>query len=226
LAASGRPADSGPSSSRTRGTTKGENANQPGAPSVIGDFPEAFNAQRNYPFGRLQDFQRHRVRLWTIRNFELGRVGDISISGLLRVESGQVYSLRATNQPLTPAQAALLAAYPDAPGSQTVYFGERGSQTFPGYGVFDASFNYDIRAVRSLRPWVKLDVFNVFNNLKLVGFNTTVRQDPASPVDALGLHTGYVLGPSFGQATSNTNFPHSLGVGSGRTFRMAVGIRF
>ena len=97
------------------GNYEGENANQPGAPSVIGDFPEAFNAQRNYPSGRLQDFQRHRVRLWTIRNFELGRAGDISISGWLRIESGQVYSLRATNQPLTPTQSALLAAYPDAP---------------------------------------------------------------------------------------------------------------
>jgi len=208
---------------KNEGNYEGENANQPGAPSIIGDFPEAFNAERNYPFGRLQDFQRHRVRLWTIRSFDVGRAGDISISGLLRVESGQVYSLRATNQPVTPIQEALLAAYPDAPSSQTVYFGDRGSQTFPGYGVFDASFNYDIRALRSLRPWIKVDVFNVFNNLKLIGFNTAVRQDPASPVDALGLHTGYVPGPSFGQATSNLNFPHSLAAGSGRTFRMAFG---
>jgi hypothetical protein len=211
---------------KNEGNYEGENANQPGAPSIIGDFPEAFNAERNYPFGRLQDFQRHRVRLWTIRSFGLGRFGDMSVSGLLRVESGQVYSLRATGQSLTPTQQALLAAYPDAPSSQTVYFGARGSQTFPGYGVVDASLNYDIRAVRSLRPWVKLDLFNVFNNLKLIGYNTTVRPDPASPVDALGLHTGYLQGSSFGQAQSTANFPHSLAAGSGRTFRMSVGIRF
>jgi hypothetical protein len=211
---------------KNEGNYEGENANQPGAPSIIGDFPEAFNAQRSYPFGRLQGFQRHRVRLWTIRRFELGRLGDVSVSGLLRVESGQVYSLRATNQELTPTQVALLAAYPDAPSSQTVYFGERGSQTFPGYGVIDASFTYDIRAVRSLRPWVKLDVFNVFNNLAVIGFNTVVRQDPTSPVDSLGLHTGYLKDASFGQATSNTNFPRSLDVGSGRALRVAVGIRF
>src|SRR6185295_16364493 len=89
------------------GNYEGENTNQPGAPSVIGDFPEAFNAPRSYPSGRLQNFQRHRVRLWTIRSFELGRTGDISVSGLLRVESGQVYSLRATNQPVIAVQAAL-----------------------------------------------------------------------------------------------------------------------
>jgi hypothetical protein len=211
---------------KNEGNYEGENANQPGAPSIIGDFPEAFNAARNYPFGRLQDFQRHRVRLWTIRNFELGHLGALSVSGLLRVESGLVYSLRATNQPLTPTQEALLAAYPDAPSSQTVYFGDRGSQTFPGYGVLDASLNYDIRALRSLRPWLKLDVFNLFNNLKLIGYNTSVTQDPASPVDSLGLHTGYLPGPSFGQANSNTNFPKSLAVGSGRTFRVSFGIRF
>ena len=211
---------------KNEGNYEGENSNQPGAPSAIGDFPEAFNASATHPFGRLQDFQRHRVRLWTIRRFEVGRLGNFSVSGLLRVESGRVYSLRATNQPLTPAQEALLAAYPDAPSSQTVYFGERGAKTFPGYGVIDASFNYDIHAVRSLRPWVKLDLFNVFNNVRLIGFDTAVIQDPATPVDRLGLHTGYLPGPTFGQATGTADFPHSLGVGSGRTFRMSVGVRF
>jgi hypothetical protein len=211
---------------KNEGNYEGEDVSAPGAPSLIGNFPEAFNAQRNYPFGRLQDFQRHRVRLWTIRSFEMGHFGDLSVSGLLRVESGQVYSLAATSQPLSSTQQALLAAYPDAPTDQTVYFGDRGSQTFPGYGVFDASLTYDIRAFRALRPWVKLDVFNLFNNLKLVSFNTVVTPDPASPVDALGLHTGYLPGPSFGQATSVRDFPRSLDVGSGRTFRMAVGIRF
>src|SRR5262249_19705643 len=140
--------------------------------------------------------------------------------------SGQVYSLAATKQPLTAVQEALLSAYPDGPTSQTVYFGERGSQTFPGYGVLDVSINYDIRTVRTLRPWVKFDVFNLFDNVKLIGYDTTVLQDPASPVDALGLHTGYVPGATFGQAISNTDFPHSLGVGSGRTFRVSFGVRF
>jgi hypothetical protein len=164
--------------------------------------------------------------LWSIYAWDLGQRGNLSVSGLLRVESGQVYSLVATNQPLTSIQEGLLAAYPDLPQSQSVYFGPRGSQTFPGYGVFDMSLNWDIRTIRNLRPWVKLDVFNLFNDLTVIGYNTAVTQDPASPVDSLGLHTGYVQGPSFGQATSNADFPHSLGSGSGRVFRMAVGVRF
>jgi hypothetical protein len=208
------------------GNYEGEATNQPAIPSPIGDYPPAFNALRTYPDGRLGSFERNRVRLWSIYGWDMGQRGHLSVSGLLRVESGQVYSLIATNQPLTPVQQALLDAYPDAPQGQAVYFGARGSQTFPGYGVFDVSLNWDIRTVGTLRPWVKLDVFNLFNNLKLIGYNTSVTQDPASPVDSLGLHTGYLQGPSFGQATSNADFPHSLGAGSGRVFRMAFGLRF
>ena len=40
-----------------------------------------------------------------------------------------------------------------------------------------------------------------------------------------GLPTGYLPGPQFGQAQDNRNFPASLGVGSGRTFRVALGLR-
>jgi hypothetical protein len=79
---------------------------------------------------------------------------------------------------------------------------------------------------RSVKPYVKFDVFNLFNNDKLIGFNTTVVPDPDSPRDALGLPTGYLPGPQFGQAQENKNFPASLGVGSGRTIRVALGIRF
>jgi hypothetical protein len=79
---------------------------------------------------------------------------------------------------------------------------------------------------RTLRPWIKLDLFNAFDNDKLVSFDTTVEPDPASPVDALGLPTGYIRSASFGNARSAGNFPRSLGVTGGRTFRMSLGFRF
>jgi hypothetical protein len=142
---------------------------------------------------------------------------------------GDAYSLRALSQPLTAIQRSLLAAagYPDAPQDQTVYFSPRGSETFKGYGLFDTSINYNIPIFRSLRPWVKLDLFNVFDNLKLVSWNRTVRQDPSSPADSLGLRTGFLPGASFGQADSNSNFPSALeGIVGGRTFRAALGFRF
>ena len=77
-----------------------------------------------------------------------------------------------------------------------------------------------------MRPWLKVELFNALNNDKLVQWNTTVRPDPASPVDALGIPTGYIKGAAFGTGTANTNYPQSL-VGTGlRGFRMAVGLRF
>jgi hypothetical protein len=214
---------------KNEGNYEGEATNQPGSTSRIGDYPEAYTAARFFPDGRLQDFERHRLRAWSIYNFGMGRLGDLSVSGLWRYDSPQVYSLRALSQPLTTIQRNILkaAGYPDAPGSSSVYFDERGSQEFAGYAMVDANISYNIPVVGSVRPWVKFDIYNLLNNDKLITWNTTVRQDPNSPVDALGLRTGYVKGAQFGQATSATNFPAPFGGQTGgRTFRVAVGLRF
>jgi hypothetical protein len=211
------------------GYYEGEATNQPGSTSRIGDYPEIYNAQRFFPDGRLQDFERHRLRAWSIYNFGLGRLGDLSVSGLWRYDSPQVYSLRALSQPLTTVQRDILKAvgYPDAPDNSSVYFGPRGSEEFAGYAMVDANISYNIPVVGSVRPWVKFDIYNLLNNDKLISWNTTIRPDPNSPVDALGLHTGFIKGASFGQATSQTNFPAPFGGQTGgRTFRLAVGVRF
>jgi hypothetical protein len=156
-----------------------------------------------------------------------GRFGDLAFSGIWRLNSAQVYSLRAGGVPLTGVQTALLKAYPDAPASQTVYFGERGSQDFAGYGLFDLSVNYDVPVFKTLRPWVKMDVFNLFDNQKLIRWDTTVTPDPNSPVDSLGLPTGYLKGPRFGTAVSNSSYPQAIqGIAGGRMLRLAVGFRF
>jgi hypothetical protein len=202
------------------GNYEGEAANQPGVSSSIGNFPEGFDPARNEPLGHLQSFERHRVRLWSIVNVDARRFGSFSLSGLMRIESGRAYSLVATNQRLTDIQTTLLAGYPDAPFGQRVYFGARGSQAFPGYAALDASMTYNLPAIRTLRPWLKIDIFNLFNNQKLIGFNTTVAQDPNSPTDSLGLATGFTKGPTFGQAETDADFPQP------RTLRVAVGVRF
>ena len=162
---------------KNEGNYEGEATAQPGNTSAIGDYPEAFNAVRSFPTGRLQDFQRHRLRIWSIYMFGLGRAGDVSVSGLWRVDSGQVFSLAARNQPLSATQRAILmsAGYPDAPTTQTaVFFGERGSEEFKGYGLFDLDVSYNVPVFSSLRPWIKFDVYNLFNNQKLIAWNTTI----------------------------------------------------
>jgi hypothetical protein len=212
---------------KNHGNYEGEAANQPGITSRLGDYPEIFNAARHYPDGRLSSFQRSKARLWTIYNADLGRFGTASFSGVLRADSGATYSLRAAGQRLTAVQNALISTYPDAPSSQTVYFGERGSQSFKGYGVLDFSTGYNIPVFKTLRPWIKLDVYNLMNNQKQIAWNTAVSQDGTSPKDSLGLATGYKPGGSYGKATSNAQFPLPYaGQTGGRTYRVAGGIRF
>jgi len=224
------------------GTYEGEETNQPGDVSAIGDYPEAFPANRYYPAGRLQSFQRNRFRAWAVWVQPLGRAGDISVSGLFRLEGERAFSYGIRNVSTNATQAAILAAagYTDAPTQTHLYFGdERGTGRFPGYGLFDLSFNYNIPVFRTLRPWIKFDIYNALDNRKLIAWNTTVSQDPNSPLDAVGLRTGFVEGSSFGRATGNTvtnmgangtidAFPRAFSgaPAGGRTFRMAVGFRF
>jgi hypothetical protein len=211
---------------QNEGNYEGQAANQPAIPTTIGDFPEAFDPNRNFPIGRLGSYQRHRVRLWTIYDLDAKKYGDFSFSALWRIESGQAYSLVATSVPLTSIQEARLSVYPDAPVDQDLYFGERGSELFPGYAVMDFSVNYRIPVFRSLSPWLKLDLFNAFNNRKQIGFDTTVLPDFAGPVDALGLPLNFIRDNTFGEARGTGDFPKSLGDPGGRSFRMSFGVRF
>jgi hypothetical protein len=224
------------------GNYEGEGSNQPGLVSLIGNYPEAFNAARNYPDGNLQDFQRARLRIWSVKEWSMSRWGDISVSGLWRYDSGRSYSLEVPNYPVTATQSAILTAagYPNSngPGVQPLFFGDRGSETFPGYGVFDTSVNYNIPVFRKLRPWLKVDIFNLFNNEKLIAYDTTIIPNTSGPLDSLGLPTTYTRASTFGTATGNTvanlnvnninTYPLSFNGATpgGRVFRVAIGFRF
>ena len=222
------------------GNYEGEGTNTPGSTSQIGNYPETLNAARSFPDGRLQDFQRSRINAWTVYTWRMAKAGDLSFSGLWNYNSARVFTLAARNQPITAIQDGILASagYPDSPGVQTVYFGDRGSEEFAPYGIVNASVNYNVPVFKSLRPWVKLDVFNLFNNQKLIAWNTTVSQNRAAGVDSLGLATTFTKGASFGTATGNTvsnnvlsNIPayplaFSGATPGGRTMRIAVGFRF
>jgi hypothetical protein len=205
---------------QNEGNFEGEAANRPGISSPIGEYPEAFNEKRNYPIGRQAGFQRHALRVWSVYGLDLGRFGGLDVGGFFNVDSAWTYSLRAGGQPLSPVQRELIRDYVSQPTSQTIYFGPRGSEDFEGYSLFDLAVSYSIPVFKSARPWVKLELYNVFNNGHLVTWNTTVRADPASPLDELGLPTGYIKGPQFGQAQSSGNYLPP------RAFQMAFGVRF
>ena len=63
-------------------------------------------------------------------------------------------------------------------------------------------------------------MINIFNKTPRITANTTITPDPDSPLDALGLPTGFIRGSRFGEGTENAHFPLP------RTFRMGVGFRF
>jgi len=214
---------------KNEGNFEGEAQNQPAISSPIGDYPEILVPGRNYPIGRLNDFQRHKVRLWAIYNQPLGHFGSVDLAPILRVDSGLAYSLFATDVDLSAIQLARDPGYARLPdgGTQTIYFGDRGAQTFKGYALMDLAATYQIPVFHTVSPWVKVEILNLTNNQKLISWDTTVTPDPNSPLDANGLPTGYIQGPRFGQATSNTNYPAwRPGQTGGRTYLLSAGVRF
>jgi hypothetical protein len=215
---------------RNHGNFEGEAANQPGNPSIWFDYPELYSEARQYPFGRLDEFQRHKVRIWTSYNQGLGRFGSVDVGPILRINSGQTYSLVATNvanSAIQIARAQSLGYLRTGRTSADLYFSERGSEFFKGYGLLDLQLRYGIPVWKTLQPWYIFQIYNVMNNDKLAQWNTTITPDPNSPLDALGLPTGYIKSAAFGTAAAAGNFPRwSSGETGGRTFRMAFGIRF
>jgi hypothetical protein len=160
------------------------------------------------------------VDVWSVYGIGLGRLGRVDLSGRFAYDSALTYSFRAAGQPLSPLQRARIAAYVSQPTGQTIYFGPRGAGSFEDYGRFSMAVTYSVPVLRRARPWVKLELYNVFNNDKLVTWNTTVRADNQSPLDELGLPTGYIESPLFGQAQSNGNYL------APRAFQMSFGVRF
>lgn len=202
------------------GNFEGEGVNTPGSPSVFGDYPEIFTAARNFPTGRLNDYQQHKVRAWGIYTQPLGFLGAVDVSLLYRFDSAQTYSLSSGSVPLTTTQRALVTGYATTPTNQTLFYGPRGSEFFDAAHLWDLGIQYDVPVFRTLSPYVKFDAFNLFNNDKLIAWNTTVSPNNNGPRDALGLPTEFVRGAQFGRHTSNTSYP------AARRFAVALGLRF
>ena len=92
---------------KNEGNYEGEEAGPPGATSLIGDFPEAFNASRHFPDGRLNSFQRHRARLWAIYTAARGPIRrHLGVGAACVSNRPLAFSLRAEEQPLTAIQKA------------------------------------------------------------------------------------------------------------------------
>jgi len=202
------------------GNFEGEGVNTPGSASVFGDYPEFFSPTRNYPNGRLNDYQQHKVRAWSIYTQPLGFLGSVDVSLLYRFDSAATYSLSSGSVPLTAIQRTLGAGYATTPNNQTLFYNTRGSEFFDSANLFDLGVQYEIPVFRSLRPYVKFDLFNMLNNDKLTSWNTTVSPNNAGARDGFGLPTEFVRGANFGRAASNASYP------AARRYAIALGFRF
>jgi hypothetical protein len=216
---------------RNNGNFEGEAANQPAISSLAFDYPEVTSADRNYPEGRLAAFQRHKIRLLGSYSQPLGRLGSTDIGLIWRYNSGTPYSDVSANADMSDFQLEQAAAlgYANEPGGglQNIYYGPRGAHLFPGYGLVDLSMNYAIPVWKSVRPYLRAEVLNLFNNQKLISWDTTLDPNWNGPVDSLGIPTTFTNGPNYGKATAETDYPSwRSGLTGGRTFLVQTGLRF
>jgi hypothetical protein len=168
----------------------------------------------------VDDFQRHKVRLWTVLPANLGFMGRADVGVMYGYDSPLTYSIFATGVARTAEQSARNPGYARPFASQTLYFGDRGIGEFESRHQLDLAVSYQIPIWRTLGPWFKVDVFNVLNNQPLLRYNTTVTPDFDGPRDEFGLPLEYVPGGNFGQATTTTHDPRP------RTVWLAFGFRF
>ncbi len=202
------------------GDFEGEAANQPGLTSSYGNYPELF-VERNLPKGRFDDFQEHKVRLWSNYSFDLGRAGSLDLGAVYRYDSPIAFSYVATNVPYSAIQRSRDPGYYSIGRSQAqLFFGDRGVGEFEASHVFDFALQYRIPVWKTVEPWVKLELRNAFNEDALQTFDTTVTPNYNGPLDADGLPTEYIKSPTFGQATSEAS--HVVP----REYLISAGIRF
>ena len=128
---------------------------------------------------------------------------------------------------ITSVQKARDPGYARLPTSQSIFFGERGSQQFAGYQLLDLSVVYSLPVWETLRPWFKVEVLNLLNNDKLIAWNTSVTANSAGPKDENGLPTEYIKAATYGTATGPGSYPRPRsGSDGGRTWLLSAGVRF
>jgi hypothetical protein len=211
-----------------QGNYEGEGANTPAITPGIGSYPEILVPARNNPVGNLNGLQRHKLRVLTTYNLPT-KFGNFGFGLIYGFNSGTPYSYRMTGFPISQIQKSRDPGYQTPPTSQVLYFGARGSQTYPSQSRFDFALNYDIPVWKTLAPWLKASVFNVFNSSYRTGYDVGVVCADGSrpskgclntPLDANGLPTTFANGSSFGEARGVSDYQLS------RQFVLSAGIQF
>jgi outer membrane receptor protein involved in Fe transport len=201
------------------GNFVGEDFGNPALPSIVGDYPELFVEDRYFPTGALPSHLEHKLRVWTNYGLRFGRAGDLDLTLLFRYDSPLTYSHTAWI-PLSEVQRSRDPGYASPPFGQIVYFDGRGTQTFDDLKAFDLVTLYQIPVWRSVEPWIKIQVRNLFDTTPKRNWDIGVAPDFAGPVDANGIPTEFIRSPTYGEAFSPSDYY------PGREFLVSLGIRF
>jgi outer membrane receptor protein involved in Fe transport len=222
--------------SRLRGNDEGEEGVSAGAPRnwpLALWYPEYFGYPQRTPVGYLRQDQRHRARLWA--NWQsMYRAQIVSFSVLQRFDSGTPYSLVGDID--ATGRSTPFNGIPRNPGYSLnwasivpYYFSDRGAFRTDDVWSTDVAIGYEFGV--KLRPSLKFEVLNVFNNAAMIAPQTAVltRQgggassgllafNPFTETPVEGVH--FVRSPHFGQPTGPESYQPP------RTVRASIAVRF
>jgi outer membrane receptor for ferrienterochelin and colicin len=211
-----------------RGSVEGEDVTNGATRASANEYPEYRQASWNYPLGYTNGDQRHKVRLWGTYHAPLPpSAGRLTLGLMQRYDTGLNYDY---NMTIDTRPYVANPGYLVPPSSVTYYVSGRGEFRFNNIWRTDLSltWNHDVPALRRSQVFLRFVVNNVFNNLRVDSFNTTIQgrsQDStlaafnpfaSTPVEGVN----WKKGPAFGQPTSPTSYQ------SPRDFNVSVGFRF
>lgn len=206
------------------GNFEGEGTNTPGIDSTFGDNPGYFIPSRHFPTGDLNGFQEHKLRLWTTYRFGLGRAGELATTLLANYDSARHFDFTALIPDEFTAEQQRINSFYVSPetGTQSIFFGPRGSGEYEDSATFDLGLVYSLPIVPDwgMELLVDFEVINILNDDSLIEYNTDISGVLDGPTDANGFPTQFTRGASFGQGQENDHFPDP------RAYRFGVGIRF
>jgi outer membrane receptor for ferrienterochelin and colicin len=211
-----------------RGSVEGEDLTNGATRASANEFPEYRQASWNYPIGYTNGDQRHKVRFWGTYDLPLPpAAGRLALGFMQRLDSGLGYDYNMTmdSRPYVTNPGYLVPT-----SSVTYYVSGRGEFHFDNIWRTDLSlaWNHKVPALSNAQVFLRFVMTNVFNNMSIDSFNTTIQgraQDStmaafnpftSTPVEGVN----WKKGPSFGQPASPSSYQ------SPREFNVSVGFRF
>jgi len=213
-----------------RGNVEAEDSTNVIVRASADEYPEYRDPRWNSPIGYLDADQRHRVRIWGSYNLPVLREAGALVLGFMqRYDSGRPYDYTMS---IDPRPYVTNPGYLLPPSTVTYYISPRGAFRFNGAWRNDLSLSWSrrlpMRRLSTAQVFLRAVMNNVWNNHRLIRFNTTIisrtgdatlaafNPFTSTPVEGVNWRKG----PSFGQAISPNSYQ------SPREFNFSVGFRF